>query len=53
MERRGGARSAGVFPLGFAGEGIAAAGALAEAAAEFHCIFPAHTLNRSLVAFEV
>ena len=38
MKRCGGASAAGVLPLGFTGEGIAAAGALAEAMAKFHCI---------------
>ena len=49
VEGRGGARPAGVFPLGFARQGVAAARALAQAAAELHRIKPAHSLHRPLV----
>ncbi len=38
IKRRGSASPAGVLPLGFTGQGVTAAGALAKAVAKFHCI---------------
>ena len=52
MERCGGAGAAGVFPLRFAGQAIAAMGFLAQASAKFDGIEPADALNRAVLAFK-
>ena len=46
---RGRARSAGVFPLGFTGQHVTPARALAQAMAKLRRLLPAHPLHRPLI----
>ncbi len=52
MKRCGSASPACVLPLGFTGQGVILAGALAEAIAKFNRIQPAHLLHRTIVTLE-
>ncbi len=50
MERRCGARSTGIFPLGLTGKAVVAACAFTQLGAERHGLLPAHPLYRMLVS---
>ncbi len=52
VEGGGGAGPAGIFPLRFAGQGVEASGALANATAEGHGVLPAHIHHGALIPHE-
>ena len=53
MKWRGGARPAGVFPLGLTGQSVCASEALAQALAKFNHILPTHLLHRPIRPLEM